>query len=194
MFDLSRLNWRNAPKQYAVQPERISIITEPNTDLWQRTYYGFQNDNAPMLQMATDTAYFSFTVKTEFHSKQRFDQCGIVVYNDSNHWLKASVEFEPAGFQRLGSVVTNRGYSDWATTDIAADITQMWYRLSRRSSDFRVEYSLDGKDFHQMRICHLEGAAETIHFGLYACSPENSSFEAVFSEFQLGECVWQAHH
>ena len=193
MFDLSRLNWLNPPKQYDIQPERISIITEPNTDLWQRTYYGFQNDNAPMLQMATDTAYFSFTVKTEFHSKQRFDQCGIVVYNDSNHWLKASVEFEPAGFQRLGSVVTNRGYSDWATTDIASDITEMWYRLSRRGSDFRVEYSLNGKDFHQMRICHLEGADATIHFGLYACSPENSSFEAVFSEFQLGECVWQEH-
>ena len=44
-----------------------------------------------------------------------------------------------------------------------------------------------------MRICHLEGADATIHFGLYACSPENSSFEAVFSEFQLGECVWQEH-
>lgn len=66
MFDLSRLNWLNPPKQYDIQPERISIITEPNTDLWQRTYYGFQNDNAPMLQMATDSAYFSFTVKRNF--------------------------------------------------------------------------------------------------------------------------------
>ena len=193
MFDLSRLNWLNPPKQYDIQPERISIITEPNTDLWQRTYYGFQNDNAPMLQMATDSAYFSFTVKTEFHSKQRFDQCGIVVYNDSHHWLKASVEFEPAGFQRLGSVITNRGYSDWATTDIASDITEMWYRLTLQGSDSRVDYSITPNDFHPMRISHLEGADATIHFGLYACSPENSSFEAVFSEFQLGECVWQEH-
>lgn len=194
MFDLSQLVWLNQPKQYEIEPERISIITEPNTDLWQRTYYGFQNDNAPMLQMATDNSYFSFTVKTEFHSKQRFDQCGVVIYNDSDHWLKASVEFEPEGFQRLGSVVTNRGYSDWATTDIASDITEMWYRLSRRGSDFRLECSLDGKDFRQMRICHLDGAEGIIHFGLYACSPENSSFEAVFSEFQLGECVWLEHN
>ena len=32
-----------------------------------------------------------------------------------------------------------------------------------------------------------------IRFGLYACSPENSSFTAVFSQMQLTQCQWQAH-
>lgn len=26
-------------------------MTKPHTDLWQRTYHHFQNDNAPVLQM-----------------------------------------------------------------------------------------------------------------------------------------------
>ena len=39
-------------------------------------------------------------------------------------------------YQRLGSVVTNKGYSDWATTDVEASIKSMWYRLSRRESDY----------------------------------------------------------
>ena len=88
----------------------------------QRTYYHFRNDNAPVLQMETSEKFFSFIVKTEFESKHRFDQCGIVMYLDSENWLKGSIEYENDTFQHLGSVVTNNGYSDWATTEIDANI------------------------------------------------------------------------
>ena len=86
------------------------LFTQPKTDLWQRNYYGFQNDSAPVLQMKTSEKYFSFIVKTEFDSKSRFDQCGIVVYLDSENWMKASIEYENEQYQRLGSVVTNHRY------------------------------------------------------------------------------------
>ncbi len=133
-IDASKLFWIRQPENFLITDNKIEIITLPNTDLWQRTYYGFQNDNAPVLQLATNEKYFSFVVKTEFDSKTRFDQCGIVIYLDSENWLKASVEYENNSFQRLGSVVTNYGYSDWATTDIPADIKSVWYRLSRREN------------------------------------------------------------
>ena len=192
-FDSSALVWTRAPERYSVTEEKIEIWTQPHTDLWQRTYYGFQNDNAPVLQMKTDERYFSFTVKTAFESKRRFDQCGVALYLDSENWLKATIEYENEQYQRLGSVVTNHGYSDWATTDIPAEKKEMWYRLSRRESDYCLECSEDGKTFRQMRICHLwEGAGE-ITFGLYACSPEESSFRAEFTHFEMGECQWLAH-
>ena len=192
-FDFNKLEWTRKPQKYDIQDQKIIITTEPETDLWQRTYYGFRNDNAPVLQMKTSEKYFSFIVKTEFNSKRRFDQCGVVMYLNSDNWLKASIEYENEEFQRLGSVVTNHGYSDWATTDIDASIHFMWYRLSRRESDYCIECSEDGVHFKQMRICHMwEGAGE-IRFGIYACSPEESSFEARFSHMELGECRWMAH-
>ena len=40
--------------------------------------------------MTTDEKFFSFVVKTEFDSKHRFDQCGVVMYLDSENWLKAT--------------------------------------------------------------------------------------------------------
>lgn len=193
-MNISRFQWIRQPAVCTVTPDRICITTQPGTDLWQRTYYGFQNDNAPILQMKTREQFFSFMVKTEFTTAcHRYDQCGIVVYQDSENWLKASVERENETFQRLGSVVTNRGYSDWATTDIPADVKTMWYRLSRRGADFCIESSQDGVQFRQMRICHLEKGAQEISFGIYACSPENSSFEAVFTDMDLLPCQWQAH-
>lgn len=185
--------WIRQPQHFIITEEKIEIFTEPFTDLWQRTYYGFQNDNAPVLQMRTEEQFFSFTVKTVFESAHRFDQCGVVVYLDSENWLKASIEYENQQYQRLGSVVTNQGYSDWATTDIDASIREMWYRLSRRGQDFCLECSRDGENFHQMRICHLAAASGEISFGLYACSPENSSFRAEFTQMQITECLWQAH-
>ena len=78
-FDVSKLEWTRKPKDYSISADKIEIITNPHTDLWQRTYYHFRNDNAPVLQMKTNDKFFSFTVKTQFQSKCRFDQCGIVI-------------------------------------------------------------------------------------------------------------------
>lgn len=192
-FLKNNLIWTREPKNKTITENTVEIITESNTDLWQRTYYGFKNDNAPILQIETEEEYFSFIVKTQFESKNRFDQCGIAMYLDSENWLKASIEYENDKYQRLGSVVTNEGYSDWATTDISADIKEMWYRFSRRESDYCIENSIDGVNFKQMRICHINKGANKIRFGIYACSPEKSSFKATFSNMMITECQWNFH-
>ena len=170
------------------------MTTKPHTDLWQRTYYHFRNDNAPLLQLKTSKRYFSFVVKTSFQSKARFDQCGIVMYLDSENWLTASIEYENQVYQHLGSVVTNNGYSDWATTEIDAGIKSMWYRLSRREDDYCIECSHDGIKFKQMRICHMYKGGGEIEFGIYACSPEDSSFKAIFTDMEVTECMWLSHN
>ncbi len=188
------MKWTRIPADFTIKPERIEIVTEPHTDLWQRTYYHFRNDNAPVLQTETEEKYFSFVVKTDFsESRHRFDQCGIVMYLDSENWLKGSVEYENDAFQHLGSVVTNHGYSDWATTEIPVNIKTMWYRLSRREDDYCIECSQDGKTFSQMRVCHMWEGAGKIRFGIYACSPEESSFRAVFTDLRITECAWKPH-
>lgn len=193
-LNLSKFEWTRQPKEFAIKDSTIEIVSMPGTDLWQRTYYHFRNDNAPALQIKSKEKFFSFVVKTDFtESHHRFDQCGIVMYLNSDNWLKASVEYENKEFQHLGSVATNNGYSDWATTAIPNNIKQMWYRLSRREDDFCIESSLDGINFSQMRVCHMYQANDEIQFGIYACSPEESSFKAIFSNIKITECAWKAH-
>jgi len=192
-FQRDNLFWVHKPNEYTIRDGEIVIKTEAGTDFWQRTYYGFQNNNAPALLMKTNEKYFSFLVKTEFDSKQRFDQCGVIIYQNSDNWIKASIEYENEEYQRLGSVVTNLGYSDWATTDIAATKKFMYYRLSRRESDYCIENSYDGIHYKQMRIAHLFEGADNIQIGIYACSPEESSFKAIFTEMKFTECQWKEH-
>ena len=57
-FDAKNLQWIREPEEYSITQERIEIITKAHTDLWQRTYYHFRNDNAPVLQMSTRKPYF----------------------------------------------------------------------------------------------------------------------------------------
>ena len=193
-LNIHDFQWTREPASFTVSGDTVEIVTKPHTDLWQRTYYHFRNDNAPVFQMETEEKFFSFVVKTSFEeSHHRFDQCGIVMYLDSDNWLKGSIEYENETFQHLGSVVTNHGYSDWATTAIDAGIKSMWYRFSRREDDYCIECSVDGVRFSQMRICHMHKGGGTIRFGIYACSPEDSSFKATFTNMRLTECQWLAH-
>ena len=82
IFDASKLQWIREPADYSISADRIEIVTNPHTDLWQRTYYHFRNDNAPVLQMETDEKYFSFVVKTEFDTKVRYDQSRVHRYGN----------------------------------------------------------------------------------------------------------------
>ena len=190
-FDQKSFYWIFPPKKFNVSKRSLSITTDPGTDFWQRTYYGFQHDNAPAYLFKVADEQFSFTVACSWQPVKLFDQCGVVVYQNSENWFKASVEYENGKTSRLGSVVTNLGYSDWATTDISSDINKMTYRLSRREQDFLIENSMNGKDFFQMRIFHMHLPIEDVSIGVYACSPLDSSFEAKFTGLKLEDCKWE---
>ena len=123
-FDINKLKWTRDPKEYTADKDKIEVITSPKTDLWQRTYYHFRNDNAPVLQMETDEKYFSFVVKTEFDTKVRYDQSGIVMYLDSENWLKAAME---KFAQKIGATVTiMKDGEHWFHTEEQMDFLDNW--------------------------------------------------------------------
>jgi len=189
----AEFSWINRPEEFSLENGRITLFTNPETDFWQRTYYGFRNDNGHLFIKGIE-GDFTFVLKTTFEPVSQYDQCGVILYQDSENWVKGSVEYENNDFARLGSVVTNLGFSDWASMDISAAVTSMWYRFSRKGQDFRLENSMDGLSYSQMRIFHLHKPVQVAQVGVYACSPMKSSFKAIFSDFELGKCLWPDHH
>ena len=180
--------WFNEPV-YSIADDKLIIETSPDTDFWQTTHYGFQRDNGHcLLKDVSDN--FSMTVKTDFHPHKQYDQCGLIVRLDSNNWIKASVEYETESHSRLGSVITNQGYSDWATIDVHTKISEMFYRIQSSGNDFIIEYSFDGVQWQQQRIAHLHKSFSKISIGVYACSPMDSTFQSTFSNFSIGKNEW----
>ena len=89
MIDFTNGKWIYEPKQQQVTAETVEIVTEPETDFWQRTYYGFRNDNAPALLLES-AENFTFTVKAGFVYRALFDQCGLAIYLNSDCLLYTS--------------------------------------------------------------------------------------------------------
>ena len=187
----SDASWLSQPEKSVVSNDHVEIVTQPYSDFWQKTQHSFQHDNGHALVWEIEEKFFTLSAKAQWNSEKLYDHCGIVVYQDSGNWAKVGAEYNNAQTAWMGSVVTHHGYSDWAIADISAEITSAWYRLSRRESDFLFEYSLDGVAYHQMRIFHLFQSDEKVRCGLYACSPLDASFTAVFTQMAVGECCWE---
>jgi regulation of enolase protein 1 (concanavalin A-like superfamily) len=182
------LFWFNEPPDYRLG-NGLELYTSARTDFWQNTHYGFQRDDGHCL-FARQSGDFSLLTHAEFQPRERYDQCGLMVRVDDQNWIKVSTEYEDESTSRLGSVVTNLGYSDWATQDIPSSHREMWYRMSKRKHDFLIESSFDGQDWLQMRIAHLHVLKEELKVGLYACSPIGQAFWCRFSYLRITDNCW----
>ena len=74
-FNIHDFSWTREPAAFTVSDDRVEIVTKPHTDLRQRTYYHFRNDNAPVFQMETEEKFFNFTVKTSFEESHHRHRC-----------------------------------------------------------------------------------------------------------------------
>lgn len=180
--------WFNEPARHKVGAG-LELWTDAETDFWQRTHYGFERDDGHCLLARLD-GDFCITTHVGFRPKARYDQCGLMVRVDRENWIKVSTEYEGELHSRLGSVVTNLGYSDWATQDISSSHQEIWYRISRHGCDFLVETSYNGQNWSQMRVTHLHRAGEQVEAGVYACSPIGRDFWCRFRRIEVGENRW----
>ena len=180
--------WFNEPKRYFFDAG-LNFVTAAQTDFWQGTHYGFRRDDGHCL-FSEVTGDFSISTQVSFTPQSQYDQCGLMVRVDSQNWIKCSVEYESPTMSRLGSVVTNLGYSDWATQDISSTINTVHYRLSRQRQDFRLEYAFAAGAWQQMRIAHLHTVGDALQVGIYACSPIGEDFHCRFHFITVGENQW----
>jgi uncharacterized protein len=180
-----------AEPEFAAEGESLTIRTRGDTDFWQQTHYGFRRDNGHCLLRPVDSD-FSLSALTEFVGKTRYDQCGLMLRSGPENWIKASIEYETDAYSRLGSVVTNFGYSDWASVELPGEVRSMRHRVRSKNglTDFLIECSEDGSRWRQLRIAHMHRGGPGLLVGIYACSPTQGGFEARFSELRLEASDW----
>jgi regulation of enolase protein 1 (concanavalin A-like superfamily) len=179
----SQLSWTDEPESWELTPDGLVVAPAAKTDFWQRTHYGFQVDQGPRL-LTPVSGDFIMETEVAFEPVHQYDQAGLMVRLSAECWLKTSVEFEPDGPSRLGVVVTNNGWSDWSTQDFRGDSVAL--RVARVSGDYSV-HALIGRDWTQLRICHLmaDDGERPVMAGLYACSPQGAGFRAIFRRLTI---------
>jgi regulation of enolase protein 1 (concanavalin A-like superfamily) len=163
----------------------LVVETDPGTDFWRKTHYGFEADNGHFFY-ATVPADLVMMAKVKFLPVHQYDQAGLMVRVDRDCWIKTSVEYELDEPPRLGAVVTNAGYSDWSVQDFDRARSDVWLRISRKSSDFIIEHSDNGQTWKLIRVAHLNVSEHAkADCGLYACSPKGAGFRAEFDLLRI---------
>ena len=112
------LNWTNEPKiQSIVAGKGLKVIPKPGTDHWRKTYVSppSQADRTSshglLYKMPANVSKWSAVTKFSMTIIDLYDQAGLMVLVDNQHWLKTGIEYE-GGKPCMSCVVTN-GESDW---------------------------------------------------------------------------------
>jgi len=181
---IKRFTWFNEPEQWKLEDGNLIVRTDAPTDFWQRTHYGFRNDNGHFLFLSL-TGDFSLVVGAKFSPVNQYDQAGVMVRVSPSCWLKSSVEFEGSDPARLGVVVTNSGYSDWSTQNVPVETKNLRVRVDRKGPDYSVYAWQNG--WVQLRLARLleDDGKFPVMVGPYCCSPKGSGYRVVFEEIAL---------
>ncbi|MCT4784013.1 MULTISPECIES: DUF1349 domain-containing protein [Exiguobacterium] len=179
--------WMNEPSDVEAA-ERLTFRTLPDTDFWRNTHYGFNRMTAHALLTGVTAKRFTCRATLEMKPNAMYDQAGILLYVNDDHWLKTSVEYIPDGPSHLGAVVTSHGYSDWSTRDFSNEEMggPLTFELVYTDGDVEVFFEYGNGTREQLRIAHLHDVS-SLQVGPYACSPDVDApgFTVTFTDWQL---------
>ncbi|PAF19790.1 hypothetical protein CHH69_15245 [Terribacillus saccharophilus] len=185
----SLLQWRYEPQTWFVDKQNSQLVlkTDPETDFWQKTHYGFENDNGHFLYLKTEKN-FRMTTKVKAQPNSKYDHAGLMIRYSKDVWVKSSLEYITASLSKLGVVVTNQGFSDWSTQYVKDKEIDLYFRISRINQNCYMDFSWDGEEWMQMRIAHLDISADApISAGLFACSPQGKDQTVRFDFLTIEE-------
>ncbi|MGG1922935.1 DUF1349 domain-containing protein [Chryseobacterium sp. NRRL B-14798] len=178
---LEKMTWFNEPEKWEIKNNSLSMFVTPQSDYWRVSHYGFTVDDAPFYY-ATYGGEFEAKVKITGIYKARFDQMGLMLRTDQEHYIKAGVEFVD-GKYNLSTVVTHNK-SDWSVITLEKTPPALWIKAVRRLDAVEIFYSFDDKNYIMMRNAPLQDNTPVM-VGLMAACPDGEGFNAVFENFKV---------
>jgi regulation of enolase protein 1 (concanavalin A-like superfamily) len=140
----------------------VLLLAPPaKRDFWRKTYYEplLVKDDGPFVYRTITKDELPIMVQTTFeisNPKSQFDQGGIIVRLDHEHWIKTGIEVVD-NIPRLSCVVTN-GFSDWSTQTLSGppSIKIRVHILPQNGGSVVVESApIGGEEWSFIRIAHL---------------------------------------
>ena len=175
------MHWFNEPERWSIDDGTLTMRTTPRSDYWRISHYGFTVDDAPFCY-ALYGGEFEAEVRIRGDYRVRFDQAGLMLRVDAEHWIKAGIEYID-GKYNLSVVVTHRT-SDWSVIALDRPIDAVWIKAVRRLDAVEVYYSFDGVRYTMMRNAWLQDRTPVM-VGMMAASPDGEGFDVRFDSFRV---------
>jgi regulation of enolase protein 1 (concanavalin A-like superfamily)/nicotinamidase-related amidase len=172
--------WTNPPAAVNEAGAALQVTAVEGSDAWRHTAYGFVHDteHALLAPLAVGQAV-EVRLRTTFTGE--FDQAGVFVRADDEHWVKAGLEFAD-GVLNLGAVVTLER-SDWSVAPVDWNGREVTVRVSRSVESLTIRAKVDGEPFRLVRVAPFSG--RTVTAGPFLCAPTRAGFTATFLSWDL---------
>jgi len=181
--------WLNPPVSASVESINLRVTTAHESDFWRNTSYGFVHDSGHAL-LANFPADSSMEVTFVLDYSGQFDQAGIIVYSDSQHWIKAGVE-SADGFPQLGAVVTSVN-SDWSLAPVSQWMGKQVTVRASRTTDALTIRARCGDDDQLIRLAPINSSLSW-SAGPHCASPVSQSLEVTFTRWTHGDADLALH-
>jgi hypothetical protein len=232
-FEDSKFEWFHHPEQWTVAEENVVVGETEGTggciehispdelrfqapakkDFWARTFYSpllIKNDATGYLYPVAGDVEVTASVTFSLNAISQFDQAGILIYVDDEHWVKCGIEYCDE-LPRLSVVVCNRGFSDWSTQVWSSTSAHLRVHKVLQSSSFVVEAapvsdeSTAERQYQFVRIAHLASSSPTFRaddpstfptwrLGPFAACPiAQRGCSVSFRDFAIGPRLAAAH-
>lgn len=147
---------------------QLRLYPPAKKDFWRKTYYVpilIKDDGSVAYTTLDAKQWYTLTTSFTLRAVRQFDQAGLYLRLDSEHWLKTGIEVVDH-IPRLSAVVTNV-YSDWSTQawpDYTTEtrngetrtVVECQLKLHVRGSNFVVEAKeKQASSWSFVRIAHL---------------------------------------
>ena len=120
----------------------------------------------------------------------QFDQAGIIVHSDSQHWIKAGVE-SADGWPQVGAVVTAIK-SDWSLAPVPAWIGKEVTIRASRTTDALTIRARCGNEDQLIRLAPIDSSLSW-RAGPHCASPISQSLEVTFIQWAHGDADLALH-
>ncbi len=181
--------WINPPVATATSPSGFLVTTVHESDFWRNTSYGFVHDSGHALLVDfPDNSAMEVSFILDYTGQ--FDQAGIIVYSDSQHWIKAGVE-SADGAPQVGAVVTSIN-SDWSLAPVPEWMgKEVTVRASRDGDALTIRVRC-GDDNRLVRLAPIEASLKW-RAGLHCASPVSQALDVRFTQWRTGEADLTLH-
>ncbi|WP_288873168.1 DUF1349 domain-containing protein [uncultured Microbacterium sp.] len=181
--------WTHAPES-VVAAEHLDATAVEGSDAWRRTAYGFIHDSEHAL-LAPLAVGEAMEVSFRAPWDGQFDQAGVFVRIDDEHWVKTGLEYADDHLG-LGAVVT-AGSSDWSVghVDDWRD-SEITVRVSRWADALIVRARADDGDWRLVRVAPFDGDASAFA-GPFLAAPTRAGLTVRFTRWERSAADTDLH-
>ena len=181
--------WLNPPVNALQENAQLKVTTVHESDFWRNTSYGFVHDSGHAL-LTDFPANSSMEVTFLLNYSGQFDQAGIIVHSDSQHWIKAGVESADV-WPQVGAVVTSIN-SDWSLAPVPQWMGKQVTVRASRTTDALTIRARCGEDDQLIRLAPIDPTLKW-SAGPHCASPISRSLDVTFTHWAHGDADLTLH-